>query len=83
MAQYAPVVKDQYTDEERAVIAGYLLKRRNGLLKALASTNKADEINIDGFFTKTYRYYRSAESWNRFELYWVGYEVPKDGTYTP
>jgi hypothetical protein len=83
MPQLAPVVKTQYTDEERAVIAGYLLHRRQGLLKALASVDLANEISVDGYFVKTFRYYKIAEAWNRFELFWIGYETPKNQLYTP
>ena len=83
MPQLAPVVKETYTDEERAVIAGYLLGKRRGLLQALASTERATEINVDGYFVKTYRYYRIGEAWSRFYLYWAGYETGKDQLYTP
>ena len=83
MPQLAPIVKSQYTDEERAIAAGYLLHMREGLLKALASTKRADEITLDGEFIKTYRYYRIGEAWSRFYLFWLGYETPKNQLYTP
>lgn len=83
MPQLAPIVKDTYTDDERAIIAGYLLGKRQGILKALESTDKMQETNVDGYFIKTYRYYRIGESWSRFYLYWIGYETAKNQLYTP
>lgn len=83
MPQLAPVVKDQYTDEERAVIAGYLLRQRAGTLQALASSDRYATLDNGYAPVRQQRYYRDAESYSRFLLYWIGYEVQKGQLYNP
>lgn len=81
MPQFAPVVKQTYTDEERAIIAGYLLRQRAGTLEALASAKVSVTLYEVDYSINQRRYYRDAESYSRFLLYWIGYETPKDQLY--
>lgn len=81
MAQLAPVVKRKYTDEERAVIAGYLLGKRAGVLKALSSSFRYAELTKEFGAENQLRYYQLAEAFTRWELYWIGYTVQKDQMY--
>lgn len=79
----APVVKSgtQYTDEERAVIAGYLLKMRQGTLTALDSSERGEKIQTDIGLQNQVKYYSNCEQYSRFLLYWIGYEVMRKRMY--
>lgn len=81
MANLAPVVKQTYTDEERAVIAGYLLRQRDGTLRALASTERWMQITTDVGPQNGVKYYSNCESYSRFLLYVIGYQVKKGTMY--
>lgn len=81
--QLAPVVRrgPQYSDEERAVIAGYLLQQRRGTLQALSSSSREMEIDTEFGRYNQLRYYQICEAYSRFLLYWIGYEVNKGQMY--
>lgn len=81
--QLSPIVKkvSQYTDEERAIIAGYLLKQRAGTLLASQSSERGAQLELDIGLDKQAVYYRNAEAYSRFLLYWAGYPVHKDRMY--
>lgn len=81
----APIVQkpSQYTDEERAVIAGALLWHRAGILQALASSERGAVITNDIGQENQRRYYQILEQGNRFMLYWFGYETFKNRMYAP
>lgn len=81
MPNLAPVVKQTYTDEERAVIAGYLLRQRAGTLQALSSTERWMEITTDIGPQRGVKYYSNCESYSRFLLYWIGYTVNRKEMY--
>ncbi len=82
MPQRPPVYWPQpLTDEDRALIAGYLLHHREGTLEALSSLGSVVSGLNAGQFDIMYRYYRSAEAYSRFLLYWVGYPVEKGKMY--
>lgn len=81
MATLPPDVRKNYTDEERAIIAGYLLHQRLGTLKALSSTTKGAEIETDIGLQEHAKYYSNCESYSRFLLYWLGYEVQRNMMY--
>jgi hypothetical protein len=79
----APVVlrPSEYTDEERAVIAGYLLRQRHGTLAALSSSERGAVITSDIGQEQQRRYYQICEAYSRFLLYWIGYAVNKNKMY--
>ena len=79
----APVAlkPSQYTDDERAVIAGYLLAQRAGTLQALSSSELGAVITTDIGQEEQRRYYQVCEAYSRFLLYWIGYEVNKNQMY--
>ena len=83
MPNLAPVVKqgNEYTDAERAVIAGYLLRQREGTLKALASSERGAQITTDIGQENQRRYYQICEAYSRFLLWWIGYPVMKNEMY--
>lgn len=85
MPNLAPVVKysTAYTDEERAIIAGYLLRQRQGTLDALASSVRGAEITTDIGQENQRRYYQICEAYSRFLLFWAGYQVEKNQMYAP
>jgi hypothetical protein len=76
-----PVVKSEYTARERAIIAGYLIGKRAGVLRALSSVGAATAGATSGWAEGNQRYYRDAERYSRFLLYYVGYEVEKGKNY--
>lgn len=79
----APLVlrPSEYTDEERSVIAGYLLRQRQGTLAALASSERGAVLTSDIGQEQQRRYYQICEAYSRFLLYWIGYAVPKNKMY--
>lgn len=79
----APVSKrpSEYTDEERAVIAGYLLRQRAGTLKALSSSERGATITTDIGQENQRRFYQIGEAYSRMLLYRIGYEVEKNMMY--
>lgn len=77
-----PVKSGPYTDEERALIASYLLWQRQGTLDALNSVGSAPPGGTENWGEGNQRYYKNAEAYSRFLLYWIGYKVPKGGMYT-
>lgn len=79
--QLAPVVKRTYTDEERAVIAGFLLRQRAGTLKALSSSDRYALITTDYGSVNQQRYYRDCEQYSRFLLAKISYPVAKGAMY--
>lgn len=78
-----PIVKPpgQYTDQERAVIAGYLLFMRAGTLSALSSSEQIPKHVGRGFGEQSYWYYADAESYSRFLLNDIGYRVGRRQMY--
>jgi hypothetical protein len=76
-----PVIKETYTARERAIIAGYLIRMRSGTLRALASVGSAVQGATAGWAEGNQRYYRDAERYSRYLLYWAGYEVAKGENY--
>lgn len=83
MPNLAPVVKQTYTDHERAVIAGYLLHQRAGTLQALSSANRGLQITTEWGTENQLRHYKTCEGYSRFLLYWIGYQVEKGQMYVP
>ncbi len=83
MPNLAPVVMrgPQYSDEERAIIAGYLLQMRQGVLRALSSSARYVEITTDYGAMKQLAFYQIEEQYSRFLLYWIGYPVEKGNMY--
>jgi len=71
----------EYTDDERAVIAGYLLRQRSWTLQALASSDRMAEISTDYGRVNQQRYYQACEQYSRLLLYRIGYAVEKKGMY--
>jgi len=78
-----PTIPDTYTDAERALIAGYLLHHRAGTLQALSSCSSIPAEIDGGSMATCGRYYRDAEAYSRFLLYWIGYPVGKGRMYAP
>ena len=76
-----PIVQPPYTDEQRQLIASYLLHMRAGTLSALSSSSRKIEIDSAIGVGRERQYYTNAESYSRFLLYWVGYQVRKNGMY--
>jgi hypothetical protein len=76
-----PVIKETYTPAERAIIAGYLIRMRGGTLRALASVGSATQGETSGWAEGNQRYYRDAERYSRYLLYWAGYIVAKGENY--
>lgn len=72
-----------YTDEQRSLIAGFLLHFREGTLKALASLGSVKAGITSGMAEAEYRYYVHAEAYSRQLLFYVGYPVAKDEMYAP
>jgi hypothetical protein len=82
MPNLPPTQMPPYTDAERALIASYLLQKRVGLLQALRSVEHAPPQSTDGWGEGNQRYYRDAEAYSRFLLWWIGYPVNKNQMYT-
>jgi hypothetical protein len=78
-----PVVKPigQYTPEERAVIAGFLLRMRQGTLSALAAADRGVEITTEYGMINQRWYYQICEQYSRFLLYDAGYPTAKNRMY--
>lgn len=76
-----PIVKDGYTDLERALIAGYLVRKRTGTIKALRAVGSAKRESTEGWAEGSFRYYADAERYSRFLLYYIGYPVAKGLNY--
>jgi hypothetical protein len=76
-----PLVKSEYTARDRAIIAGYLIKMRAGTLRALTSVGAATVGATSGWAEGNQRYYRDAERYSRYLLYWLGYETEKGRNY--
>lgn len=76
-----PDIRQTYTDRERAVIAGYLIRKRVGTLQALRSARSIKPDTTDGWAEGSVQYYQDAEAYSRFLLYWIGYQVGKDQNY--
>lgn len=72
-----PYVQVDISDRDAAIIAGYLLRQREGTLMALDSTEYADAITDDDIGDFGATYYRYAEAYSRFLLWKLGYSVPK------
>jgi hypothetical protein len=79
----APVVQSAglYTPEEKAVIAGFLLRQRQGTLQALASSERGAQITTDIGQENQRRYYQICEAYSRFLLDKVGYQTAKNRMY--
>jgi hypothetical protein len=73
-----PWISATYSDEEAAIIAGYLIRMREGTLQALQSGEYADQLTPDIPDITGKEYYRHAEAYSRWLLYWIGYPVAKN-----
>lgn len=78
-----PVLTKEYNDRERAMIAGYLIGKRAGVLKALASVSTAPPGTTEGWAEGNTKYYQDAERYSRFLLHWIGYSVGRNQNYEP
>lgn len=78
-----PVVRPHYSDEEAAIIAGYLIYHRDTLLLALESTTHAEITRPDYPGASGAEYYRHAEAYSRYLLYWIGYETGTNQQWAP
>lgn len=76
-----PIIKDSYTDAERALIAGYLVRKRSGAIKALRSVGSIIRESTEGWAEGSFRYYRDAERYSRYLLFWIGYPVERGKNY--
>lgn len=81
MPNLPPLHYGPYTDEERALIASYLLLQRAGTLSALESARSVTPGTTEGWAEGNERYYTNAESYSRFLLAGIGYKVKKDMMY--
>jgi len=66
-------MRRRYTDEERALIAGYLLRMRAGTQRAKDSVDRAPPNQTGGWGEGNQRYYRNALQYSSFLLSWIGY----------
>lgn len=76
--QYPPFVPPSYTPYERALIAGYLLARRAGVLHGVQTMSSDIVDQIPHWSGPVRDYYAAAEAYSRYELYYIGYAVGKD-----
>jgi hypothetical protein len=76
-----PLMPEVYTDYERALIAGYLLRMRHGTLQAKGSVGSPPAGSTEGWAEGNFLYYKDAERYSRFLLWWIGYPVGKDQMY--
>lgn len=83
MPDLPPIHDGPYNDAERALIASYLLHQRAGTLAALGSSSKAPAGSTEGWGEGNVNYYKHAEAYSRFLLYWIGYPVQKNQMYIP
>lgn len=72
-----------YTGDERALIAGYILHMREGILKAADSTGSPPAGSTLDWGEGSYNYWENAEAVTRWLLYWIGYPVRKGKLYVP
>lgn len=83
MAFPAPLYTGDFTAEERAMVAGFLLHFRRGFLQAADSVVSPGTAAIPGWSGSTRLYFEHAESVTRFLLYWIGYPVKKGLMWEP
>jgi hypothetical protein len=81
MPNLAPVHDGPYSDEERALIASYLLGKRAGTLQALASVKGLPPGSTYGWGEGSLSYYQHAEAYSRFLLWWIGYPTQVNQMY--
>lgn len=76
-----PIIKESYSDAERALIAGYLVRKRTGTLKAVESTGSVTQGTTEGWGEGAFRYWKDCERYSRYLLFYVGYPVLKNKNY--
>lgn len=82
MPNLPPIEIGPYSDQERALIASYLLHQRAGTIAALRSVQAGLPHDTLGWSEGGSQYYTHAEAYSRFLLYWIGYPVAKNQMYT-
>lgn len=68
-----PIPRGHYSDEERALIAGYLLHMRSGAAQAQTSVSTPPSGSTEGWAEGNQRYWTDALRAIDWLLYWIGY----------
>lgn len=76
-----PVWTGQLNQQQRALIAGFLLHSRQGILDALTTMHDPIVDQIIEWSGPTRQYYVAAEAYSRYLLWLIGYPVQRNQMY--
>lgn len=83
MALRAPLYTGDFSDDERSLIAGFILHFRRGILQAAESVGAEAAQQLPEWSARSQAYFANAESVTRFLLYEIGYPVQKGQMWSP
>jgi hypothetical protein len=81
--QRPPIIPPGYTPAQAALIAGFLIHHRAGLLTAMQTLGEPEADSAPAWADPVRAYWTNAEQYSRFLLWAIGYPVGRDVNYVP
>jgi hypothetical protein len=81
MAQWMPTYSGSLSDEERAMVAGFILHHRGQILRGLTAAREAPAYTPSWWTAGMEAHFKSGEKWTRLWLWYLGYKVDEDLQY--